>query len=465
MLSDELAEQLLFLDSDRLEELSRAARQQSLELGMWMDDNDEEHVVPISLVPLGMDPATMGYLHHAMWQLRRALQELGNVIASKPRAAKLLDLSDREVDWFDRYRPDEIRPDSRFCRLDAVFHPEASRRRDQLKFIEPNVVGLGGMCYTIDSIDVLESNVYAEVLPEAEDKKMQAPTDPRELLYREIVDFYRNRLDVEDPVVVFLGSRKGYETDGEDGRLIDWMRQRGMDARFADPRELDLDPRDRMRFDGDVVDVVYRMIELPDLLELEDKGFDLGPIEAGFEQGRITPTILGDLEQKSVFEIFTSRHFSEYFTERQLDVFDKHLLWTRKLEKRECLGPDGDEVELIPYARNHREKLVLKPNRSYGGANVLIGRDTDQEAWDEMIDDASGGREQLVVQKLAPLATSPNYPSSTSTEQPSGDDEVYTIIGGFPSRHGFGVLGRYSQESVVNITRGGGILPVVTDFS
>ena len=46
---------------------------------------------------------------------------------------------------------------------------------------------------------------------------------------------------------------------------------------------------------------------------------------------------------------------------------------------------DGESFDLIPYLRNRRDTLVIKPNDEYGGTGVTLGWETDEREWDEAI--------------------------------------------------------------------------------
>ena len=450
------------LDAGVARTMIERVREAARENGMWMEEREASTVVPICLRPGFVDPATLGYVHHATWQMRRALQRLPGVVAEDSQARELLSLTDVERKWFEQYRPASLHGDSRYCRLDALFRTGSPGRPAQFEFIEPNVVGLGGMCYAIDTVDILERFVFPEIWDAEGDDIPQRADDPRELLFLELMEFSRGRGFGENPTVVLLGSRNGYETDGEDRRLVDWLRRRGLDTLFADPRELEIGTDGVIFAEGRRVDVIYRMMELSDLVEIEQKEGELGAVRAAFDQQRVTPTVGGDLEQKSVFELFTNDRYADHFTPTQQEVFRRHVLWTRLLTDRETTGPGGESVALPSFAREHRSELVLKPNRSYGGTGVLIGPQTSAREWDQAIESAISGSSELVVQRLAKLV---EEELPIQTDDAFETRAVYTVIGVFPSRYGVGVLGRYSDEPVVNVTRSGGVVPYMVDFS
>src|SRR5947208_4376529 len=43
----------------------------------------------------------------------------------------------------------------------------------------------------------------------------------------------------------------------------------------------------------------------------------------------------------------------------------------------------------LEYARSHREQLVLKPNRGYGGTGVVLGLATEASEWEGLLQQAA----------------------------------------------------------------------------
>ena len=68
-----------------------------------------------------------------------------------------------------------------------------------------------------------------------------------------------------------------------------------------------------------------------------------------------------------------------------------HVPWTR------CVRPGksdyyGEEIDLLEFIGERRDRLVLKPNDDYGGHGIYIGWNTDEIGWDEAIHNALGKR-------------------------------------------------------------------------
>jgi hypothetical protein len=223
-------------------------------------------------------------------------------------------------------------------------------------------------------------------------------------------------------------------------------------------RELEL-AGDEVRYEGLVIDLAYRDYAVLDLLEAEAEGTDIAPMRALFAQNRVVSTIASELDQKSCWEVLTdpeilSRHFDS--DERRL--FRRHIPWTRILSERRTTLLDGKTGALIPFVLAARERLVIKPNRSYGGTGVLVGAATTAATWQTTVEAALADPERWVVQRAVglPVVEFPVVDSGKLAFEP-----FYVVLGFAPSTYGLATLARASQQRVVNVAQQGGVAVVV----
>ncbi len=215
----------------------------------------------------------------------------------------------------------------------------------------------------------------------------------------------------------------------------------------------------RLQF-GRVVDLVYRDYAVIDLLEAEEEGTDLRPMRALFAQNRVVSSIASELDQKSCWELFTDPDLvPRHFDSDDRRFFQRHIPWTRVLGERRTTLPDGVRAELLPYVRRERERLVLKPNRSYGGQGVLVGAHATESRWDQAITDALADTDRWVVQSALTL---PVTELPVALADGSVALEPFFIVLGFAaSTYGLATLARASQEHVVNVAQRGGVAVLV----
>src|SRR5262249_29249902 len=144
----------------------------------------------------------------------------------------------------------------------------------------------------------------------------------------------------------------------------------------------------------------------------------------------------------------------------------RHVLWTRIVADRKTTLPQDNEGDLLEYARTHREQLVLKPNRGYGGKGVVIGTSTEQGEREEMINDPAAQTDDPEHSWVVQTATRiPVY--EFPVVGPDGrvfGEPYYTVMGFAATEDGLGNLCRVSQKQVVNVAQRGGVAAVlVTD--
>jgi hypothetical protein len=227
----------------------------------------------------------------------------------------------------------------------------------------------------------------------------------------------------------------------------------------ADPSELTLEGG-QVLCQGVPLELAYRDYEVRDLLALEREGVDIEPMRALFRQNRVVSSMTGEFDQKSCWEVLTDPELTtDHFHADERQVFRRHIPWTRLLEHRRTLLPDGRTGDLVEFVHHEREMLVLKPNRAYGGTGVAIGTALDQGAWERAVTTALADPERWVVQRLISLPVS-DFP----VIGPDGAvhlEPFYVVLGFAPSRYGLSFMARASQKQVVNVAQRGGMCAVM----
>ena len=182
-----------------------------------------------------------------------------------------------------------------------------------------------------------------------------------------------------------------------------------------------------------------------------------GPL---FRENRVISSIGGELDHKASWEILTDPEIAgRHFDEASRRCFQRHILWTRVLSERRTTLPGGDTGDLIAYARDSRETLVLKPSRGYGGDGVLVGQTQSAAEWEQALDSALADEELWVVQALAHI---PVLEVPTLSEDGSLRPEMYYHVMGYASdADGLAILARASQRQVVNVAQRGGMAAVM----
>ncbi len=181
-------------------------------------------------------------------------------------------------------------------------------------------------------------------------------------------------------------------------------------------------------------------------------------VREAFRRNRVVSSVAGEFDHKSVWELFTNPDFGRFFTSGQRRLFQEYLVWTRLIWERRTTDPAGRPVDLVPYIRRHRSRLILKPNREYGGVGVVIGPHVTQARWERTLDRFLRHPSSAVVQEHVPIRME-RFPVWTARGVRL--ESFYVVSGFAATAQGMAVLGRCSKESVVNVSRRGGLVPTL----
>ena len=231
----------------------------------------------------------------------------------------------------------------------------------------------------------------------------------------------------------------------------DYFRAQGVECIIADPREVEY--RDGRLWAGPFpVDLVYKRVLVSELIE---RGGMDHPIVRAVTDGAVCMVNAFRckiLHKKASLAVLSDRRNAHLFDRDELGAIEAHIPWTRTVEERKAVY-QGEEVDLLPFLEAHREGFVLKPNDEYGGTGIVLGWETDAEAWAAALRRAL--EEPFIVQERIELPRE-TYPSFADGRVHFHDRIVDTAPFAFYGDYMDGCLTRLSTESLVNVTSGGG---------
>jgi hypothetical protein len=426
---------------------------------IYMRDGQSE-AIRILARPLTVLPEQVAYIHSVSVTILNALKRLPDLYLKSPAIRDRLRLDPDEEVWLrDCSAPGGRESDPVFARLDAVVDFTNPMWKNSLQFLEPNLTGVGGI-HLVPTCDEIVADVVLPAL-HARDRELQLEPsqDIRELLMQEMLD-HLDALGRPRRNIAFIEPTHAGSGPDEQAALARYYHERyGLRVLHADPSELSLEDG-QVICQGVPIELAYRDYEVRDLLALERQGVDIKPMRALFRQNRIVSSITGEFDQKGCWEVLTDPELAnEFFHADERQTFRRHIPWTRLLQHRRTLLPDGRTGDLVEFVRHEREMLVLKPNRAYGGTGVAIGTALDQAGWQAAVDRALADSERWVVQRLISLPVS-EFP----VIGPDGaihQEPFYVVLGFAPSRYGISFMARGSQKQVVNVAQRGGMCAVM----
>jgi hypothetical protein len=449
------------IPEEKLLELIRRIREESFRRHLIYLRDGEVETINVLACPLTVLPDQLAYVHSVSLTVHRALKRLPEIYMKDPEVREVLRLPPAEEEWLRRCRgPSHEENDPVFGRLDALVDFTSATWKDSLRFVEPNMSGIGGL-HLVPTCDRIMGDVVLPAL-RAQDGQLQLEIGPdiRDLLMQEVLDHLQAIGRPARTILFVEPMGDGTGTDEQEALAQHFHDRFGLVVRHADPRELTIE-KGEVSCRGAVVDLAYRDYSVTDLLGLAGEGIDVEPMRVLFQENRMISSITAELDQKSCWEVLTDPGLRQrHFTADERQVFRRHILWTRIVADRRTTLPDGRTGDLLEFARKEHDRLVLKPNRAFGGHGVLIGQAMTVGEWDAAVERALADGERWVFQQLAGIPVH-EFP----VVGPDGRLHVepfHTVMGFTPTKDGLAILGRASQKQVVNVAQRGGMVSVVT---
>lgn len=400
------------------------------------------------LRPMFHTSLTWHYLSARTLLVLRAFQKTAEAMLASPdlRAQVHLDQDEEELVAI----PTGYETTIPTARLDSFF----SRRPDGsfgLSFIEFNGESPAGMAYNdVLSELFLETPLMHEFGKRYHVEPLLARRHAADALLRIYYQWRGGYGKLPDIAIVDWA---GVPTTTEFRLFANYFARYGIKAIICTPDELDF--RDgKLYASGEPVDFVYKRVLTTELLQRYGTNH---PIIHALRANAIcmaNPFTCKLLHKKASFAVVSDERNAYLFTPLERQAIQEHIPWTRTVEERHTIGPGGAPIDLLPWASAHREELVVKPNDEYGGKGVLIGWETDQETWDQALQQALA--EPAIVQARVEIAYEEfprlNPDGSVEFGRRLVDCDPFLFHGDAIG----GCLTRLSTVTLLNVTAGGG---------
>jgi Glutathionylspermidine synthase preATP-grasp len=417
------------------------------EIERWLSENDvvfAGRTIPFVLMPHFVSPGQLRRVRRAVACLSSVLDRFCDAYAEDARLREELAVPARE-DALIRLDPGYSRP-LRICRLDAFLQAY------EVKFLEFNADSPAGIGYT----DVLYEGLRRAIdLPSVRAEFETAYTPMLPLVIETLLGAYRElrseRSDLPETPRLALVDVEGSPSVPEFRIICAAARAKGIEALWGTLDDVAYDGT-RLSVRGEPVHLVYRRALLEDLPE--------GDLIAAARDRRaavVNPFRARVANNKKLFALLQDPRFAYLVEERERRVIDETIPWTRVLRPGRTSYGEW-VVDLLQFVSDNRERLVLKPASDYGGHGVSLGMETDQSRWDALIEEHVEDGD-FVVQEYVPVPEE-MFPTVE-------DGHVQMRLKRF-NINPFGIGGRYagmitriSDQAVINVTAGGGLLPSV----
>lgn len=234
-------------------------------------------------------------------------------------------------------------------------------------------------------------------------------------------------------------------TSAEQTQLATDFTAMGVPTDFVPPSALRFDGRDLHGPDGPI-DIVYRRFTM---LELVDRYSELEALLDAARAGAVVTvgSFASDVaHSKRLFAFLTHERWQRRLAPEERALVDAHVPWTRMFLPGRTQF-DGRMCDLRALAIAERERFVLKPAESYEGRGVMLGAETEPEAWQAEVDRRLGGDHVIQERVRAPVRRLLIPRDGRAEEVPHWLHLGQFVIGGQLA----GMLARASRDLVLSV--------------
>jgi len=248
---------------------------------------------------------------------------------------------------------------------------------------------------------------------------------------------------------------KGMPTQKEFELFREYFESQSCPSIIASPDELEF-TNGRLRAQDFEIDIVYKRLLVNEYLPImKEQPALLDAYRAGavcMVNGFRSKII----HKKALFAVLTDARFKSLFTSDEQEMIAGHVPWTRKVRAGKS-DYYGDQIDLLEFISDRRDRLVLKPNDDYGGHGIYIGWNIDEIGWDEAIHNALANGDYLVQERVQTARET--FPALTAEDKIQFVEQLVDLDPLLFNGKVGSAFTRLSSNELANVTAGGGMVP------
>ena len=405
--------------------------------------------MPTFLKPVFISPRQAELLHHTVDIICGVLDKFIKLYLRNAEVRRIMNFSRQEDELF------SIDPGYSIplviARLDAFMDDNS------IRFLEFNCDSPAGIAYA----DIMEEG-FRELFrnyPFLNDWDITY-FHRQELLLKALLGCYREfqseHPGLPDRPTIAIVDWEDLATSSEFELLKTFFEEKGFPTIITSPQKITV-TGDRVMADGNEIHLIYRRVITRELLEKLDEVRDYIKASTGGYACVCNPFQSYIVGNKKVLSLLSNPRFQDIYNDEEKDVIKRSIPWTRILAD-ETAHYHGSPVKLRTFISQNKDILVLKPANSYGGKNVYLGRETDREIWDNLIETRIAS-EEWVVQEYVPIPQEffPTIGDKTTISLKKVNINPFAFRGEYA-----GTISRISESSIINVSAGGGLVPTMS---
>ncbi len=424
----------------------------SAELVQWLDEEllknkccFGDEVIPCFLKPYFLSAHDEDNLKKVTHKITQTLEKVVQAYFEYPELQNIFKLSKEEKPY--------IEMDPGYSKSIVVSRPDGFMVNGVVRFIEFNCDSPAGAGYSDVEEGILMNSF---LIKEMKGKYQFTRTHRLDGLLKALLSCWKEFSSKKTPNIAIV-DWKHLRTYNEFVIIKEYFESKGYPTVIVDPRELKF--KDGKLYHEDFrVDLIYRRVIFKELWAHRKEAGDLLKAYMKGKVCVVNPFRSKLAANKAVLSILSNPAYDFLFTPEEIAIREKHIPWTRRVvDAKKFYGGKKDFLkELI---LEHQESLVLKPAEGYGGKDVQIGNETSKADWEKTLLRAMRADENWVVQEFVPIPTM-SVPVLKKTGVKIVEKKVNLNPFVFGGRYA-GSMARLSDESVINVSAGGGLIPAI----
>jgi len=406
-----------------------------------------EEALPTFLKPVFMSQKERDAICEITGHIMNILDKVTRLYFTRPEL--------REYFYIEGKAAEIIGVEHRYGRNVMISRPDAFLVNDSLRFVEFNCDSPAGcgLCDTTEAI--FKETFIFEKLAEQYTFNSKKRSD---YLLDALLEAYKEYGGKKEKPNIAIVDWHGIRTTNEFQILAAFFQEKGHETTIADPRKLKLIDG-RLESDGFPIDLIYRRVIFKELMAKLDEVEDFIKADREGKVCVVNPLRSRLASNKAMLAIMTNqKKFRDVFSEEENQIIKRHIPWTRRVLDMQTYY-EGNPVFLKKHIVSHKDHLVLKPGDGYGGKDVAIGCETDEDTWKNLVGRILRDKEDWVVQRYVEI-------SQMTVPIMKGDtvhmvNKKYNLNPFVLASRYAGSVARLSDQSVINVSAGGGLVPVV----
>src|SRR5436309_6293299 len=321
-------------------------------------------------------------------------------------------------------------------------------------FVELNGESPAGIAYADAAFEIFESLPVMKRF--AETYQLQR-FQGRPLMLKLLLDCYEEFLGrkPERRPQIAIVDLKGMPTQKEFELFREYFEAEGHPSIIASPDELEF-RNGRLRAGNFEIDIVYKRLLVNEYLPIMTQQPALLDAYRARAICMVNSFRSKLIHKKALFAVLTDARYASLFSSDERAVCAGHVPWTRRVRAGKS-DYYGEEIDLLEFVSERRDRLVLKPNDDYGGHGIYIGWNTDEIGWDEAIHNALANGDYL-VQERVPTAREV-FPALTPEGTINFAEQLVDLDPLLFNGKVGSAFTRLSSSELANVSSGGGMVP------